>query len=938
MLSLKSALTASASAAILSSAGLAQSGLDRPLRHVQEFRASTYAPSAQEEAALAVAPDGSFGVVWSSRRQREGRYGVYLQRFGADGVASGAETPLALWPESHAMAPVLGFTRDGGAWAAWQSSGQDGWGNAVIARFIDTDGAGGSEILVNERPEGEQRSPVLAPLADGGVAIAWTTSLPGDTERVAFRVFNADGSPRTGETTVDPAPGVRTGAPSVAPAANGGFALAYTAFDAETGEAAGVLVQAFGADGRPEADPVRVSPEGALTPVEPALAAAGDGFIVAWQDVAASEHNYDAFAALVDACGRLTVGPVLVNTDRTGLQNAAAPAVAPDGCITIAFNGRDQDGLGVFARDFDADLRPLGPERRLTSRVHGEQAMRDAAGTQRLAFTPAGALLCAWEGDSGFGDSSSVNVTLQSPVPGDLGRRTAGVTPAMAPAPHGGVVALAGGPEPHDPPTFDPRDIDEAEREVLRTRSGIGFTGVVNTGWTPPDPHLAVGPDHVVLMTNGEISFFTKDGTRTFQDEIEDSFGFWGSVGATGFVFDPEVLYDTTSGRFIAMAAEAFAPGDRSYCLVAVSDDSDPNGTWYKYRFDTTSTSGNLFDSPNIGVTDNAVVITGDGFGFGARYPVYIFDKASLLAGDPPAVSNSFLLPTSTQSAGYPRVTVGTGDTLYLLEHREAFNSNTTVRVLAFSDILGTPDVSEHELTVPAYGAPEDPPQRGTSSRPNTFDARFWSVDQGPDGSLWATHHVNPNKVVARWYQIDLQGWPFTDADPVLVQSGDIDLGTDIRTFFSSINVSTGGVAAICYSRSAPNEFISMGTSFRNPCDTPGFFTVNEIHRESNAGYTAGRWGDYSAVQFDPVQFDVYWAHHEYAENNSWRTWVQSVDTGDPCIRADINADGAVNTTDVLEFLNAWNGGECIGDWNRDGSFDILDALAFLNDWVNCRT
>eukprot|EP01026_Neomeris_dumetosa_P003937 TRINITY_DN110551_c0_g1_i1.p1 TRINITY_DN110551_c0_g1~~TRINITY_DN110551_c0_g1_i1.p1 ORF type:complete len:194 (-),score=9.20 TRINITY_DN110551_c0_g1_i1:4-525(-) len=145
--------------------------------------------------------------------------------------------------------------------------------------------------------------------------------------------------------------------------------------------------------------------------------------------------------------------------------------------------------------------------------------------------------------------------------------------------------------------------VDRDVSDVQITPEGIGFTAVSNTGWTPPDPHMAVGPRHIVVMTNGEIAFFDKDGTNTFRDEIEDSFGFWGSLGTSGFVFDPEVLYDANEGRFVAMATESFAPGNRSYALVAVSDDDDPNGTWHKYRFDVSSLAGDFFDSPNIGVT-----------------------------------------------------------------------------------------------------------------------------------------------------------------------------------------------------------------------------------------------------------------------------------------------------------------------------------------------
>jgi hypothetical protein len=53
----------------------------------------------------------------------------------------------------------------------------------------------------------------------------------------------------------------------------------------------------------------------------------------------------------------------------------------------------------------------------------------------------------------------------------------------------------------------------------------------------------------------------------------------------------------------------------------------------------------------------------------------------------------------------------------------------------------------------------------------------------------------------------------------------------------------------------------------------------------------------------------------------------------DDACAADFNADGAVNTLDVLAFLNAWNAGDATGDFNGDGSINTLDVLAFLNEW-----
>lgn len=48
---------------------------------------------------------------------------------------------------------------------------------------------------------------------------------------------------------------------------------------------------------------------------------------------------------------------------------------------------------------------------------------------------------------------------------------------------------------------------------------------------------------------------------------------------------------------------------------------------------------------------------------------------------------------------------------------------------------------------------------------------------------------------------------------------------------------------------------------------------------------------------------------------------------------ADFNNDGSVNTVDVLDFLNAWNGDDDDADFNNDGSINTVDVLDFLNAW-----
>lgn len=64
--------------------------------------------------------------------------------------------------------------------------------------------------------------------------------------------------------------------------------------------------------------------------------------------------------------------------------------------------------------------------------------------------------------------------------------------------------------------------------------------------------------------------------------------------------------------------------------------------------------------------------------------------------------------------------------------------------------------------------------------------------------------------------------------------------------------------------------------------------------------------------------------------------WVTPAPT-DPCLGADINADGTVNTLDMLAFLNLWVAQDTAADCNTDQLIDTRDVLCYLNLWTACR-
>ncbi len=165
------------------------------------------------------------------------------------------------------------------------------------------------------------------------------------------------------------------------------------------------------------------------------------------------------------------------------------------------------------------------------------------------------------------------------------------------------------------------------------------------------------------------------------------------------------------------------------------------------------------------------------------------------------------------------------------------------------------------------------------------------------------------------------------------MQSGVIDPGPGIRTFFSSITVDACGRAAICYSRSSSSEFIGMATSERYAGDALGTFRPSVTRTISNSADSSGRWGDYSAIKPDPVSPGTLWAFHEFKFGGSWRTWVARVYGTYP--PADLTCDGLVGFDDLVALLASW--GPCSGcpaDFDGDGEVGFADLLVVLGAWT----
>ena len=116
-----------------------------------EFRVNTYTSSSQYQPSVAALDGGEFVVTWTSYNNQDGSgYGIYGQRYAADGTASGSEFRVNTYTSNNQNSPSV-VALDGGEFiVTWSSDTQDGSGYGIYGQRYAADGnVSGSEFLIN---------------------------------------------------------------------------------------------------------------------------------------------------------------------------------------------------------------------------------------------------------------------------------------------------------------------------------------------------------------------------------------------------------------------------------------------------------------------------------------------------------------------------------------------------------------------------------------------------------------------------------------------------------------------------------------------------------------------------------------------------------------------------------------------------------------------
>jgi hypothetical protein len=843
-----------------------------------EVQANTFESNRQVDPALAADAAGNVLTVWSSRRQELGSFGVFAQLLDPRGRPLTTEIHVNTTLTGYQGKPSVTFLADGSAWIAWQSvSTHLSECGIYVRRFgwqVNESGERSFAPLSDEARIhgglGDNPADVAVVALDGGTQwlAAWAVDTLDGRRRLLAQRFELGGASACEPFLLGQQSALRESLVSLDGSAAGAVAVwSEQNFAGEGTRLTGVRILK---DALHPFDVARAS-EGFQ--VEPCVSVAQDGtFVVAFMSSQDGE-NYSAMARRFSADAKPLGEAFRVDAGGMGYRNGALVASAPDGSFLVAYNAiepklNDYNGerpagqSSIRAQRFAADGSRVGAPFRLNQHDEGEQTLQVGVNAQHMLWTEQGQILAAWSGETGRGDGNGIGVTmilpdsLQPPAP-------APIAPVAAAA-HLSLDEVY--TDQKAPPIWDPFYVPSPYSPPPPAAGGTGgFQGSVNTGWTPPDPDLAVGPDHVVTVVNGEIAIFDKAGNKSFGQSIV---AFWQPTGAGGFVFDPVAFYDAQSGRYFVAAADGAGSND-AICL-AVSDDSNPNGTWFKYRFAVSGTCSFL-DFPNFGVNNETIFISGDCFNGGGNR-IFMWEKSKVIANTGPTM-RQLQANGSTQSLGATKNyddNVGYFCTTYS-------GASNRLKIQAVRNANTSPTLSTFSLTVPTFSNPNDAVQQGTSNRADTID---WRIKNGVvrNGNLWVCHNNGTNgRSSVRWYQIDLNGWPVSGSNPTLTQSGDVDPGSGQYCWFGDINVTSTNDAVIAFNRSSSSQFISIEFVYRLVGDTLGTMRAPERLQISTGPENGSRYGDYAGVEQDPTSDTKFWSAHEYV-SSGWRVWIGGIE------------------------------------------------------------
>ena len=443
------------------------------------------------------------------------------------------------------------------------------------------------------------------------------------------------------------------------------------------------------------------------------------------------------------------------------------------------------------------------------------------------------------------------------------------------------------------------------------------FVGFDNTGFTPPDPSGAAGPDHYVHAVNSSVKIFDKTGNLLAGPT---SLGAFLGIGSNSG--DPIILYDQLADRYFVSEFGSVGNG----LAIGVSVTNDPTGEYhvYQYSFDS------FPDYPHYSIWPDAYYLTANK---GGANKVYAIERDVILAGGPDpqiigfplpgnaANPNTVLSPEPANLTGVDYPDDLPGYIVYLQDDGWSGITYDHLKIWEIDVDFDNPTSStiSSPLEIPtdpfnAYFAPfgaGDVAQPGTGQKIDmitgviSYAANYRSFGTHNSWVITFNDNVDGTNAGVRW--IELRNDATNPWE--IFQEGTYAPADDNSRFMGSAAMDAAGNIGLAFNIASATLPAGIRYTGRYDGDALGEMTIAETTIVDGVGVqtSTNRFGDYSHLTMDPNNFTFWHTAEYFSANNQWRTQVASFSLSsgfdqDVGVNNIINPmNGILTTTETVE-------------------------------------
>jgi len=447
-----------------------------------------------------------------------------------------------------------------------------------------------------------------------------------------------------------------------------------------------------------------------------------------------------------------------------------------------------------------------------------------------------------------------------------------------------------------------------AERSSALAPSLVtGFDGMDDLdGFFPSDTTGALGDGFFVAAVNSSIEVFNLDGTTAVPRTPLASL----SGNPSILHFDPKVVYDQYTDTFVIVwLGQDDAPRASEINVLAIPDaTATTTSTWCSTTFagDQIAASPALWaDYPTLGYNDARITITTNQFTFpqstaGFRYSQVMTIDKSVYDCSLPVPTPSVFGGTKTRDRNHIQ-------TFTIQAAQSVGNVPGDQLLISFQGIHGKGDyLAMWRIKPTATGfalqracclktGKVSVPPPGTQGGGNVNNSNFWwdagdlrlvsAFYDADRNELFAAHTVFKNfkpdtltggypEAGVQWYEVD----PASNlGGSVLARKGAIG-SAEIDQGWPTVATDGNGTLFVTYNRaSSPHdEFLSAWVATIPPGSTTDTqFLLRAGTARYNISNGVERWGDFTAINRDPVAPDNVATFNQYASSTT--TWQQFI-------------------------------------------------------------